>query len=167
MMFVAIQWTAPLVVIRAWISCLDRTQCIVLTAVCAMLWLHMNFIYLRHLQTHWPVEAQRWTKLIFPPLYHQEQSHAAIDDLVAELRYLQQPRDKVLTPAQLGGCLDKYFGSFSSKMSAVEKVVSEGAELVAFLRLVEGEVGGKLTPTAEALAKKAFDKALGAMLEQL
>ena len=132
-----------------------------------MLYAWMNFIYLRHLQTHWPVETQRWTKLIFPPLYHQEQSHAAIDDLVAELRYLQQPRDKVLTPAQLGGCLDKYFGSCCSANSPAEKVINDGADLDAFLHLVEGEVGGKLTPTAEALAKKAYEKALGGVLEQL
>ena len=167
MMGIAIQATAPLVLVRAWISGLDRTQCIILTTICVTLWLRMNVLYFEHLQTHWPVEAQRWTKLFFPPHYRKEQSHAAIDDLVAELRYLQQPRDKVLTPTQLGGCLDKYFGSCCSTNSPAGKVINDGAELHAFLQLVEGEVGGKLTPTAEALAKKAFEKALGGVLEQL
>jgi len=167
MMAFGIQGTAPLVMIRAWISGLDRTQCIILTTICAALWLRMQFVWFKHLQAHWPVEAQRWTKLFVPPLYRQEQSHAAINDLVAELRYLQQPRDKMLTPAQLGACLDKYFGSCRPANSPEGKVMNEGADLGAFMQLVEGEVGGKLAPTAEGLAQRAFEKALDSVLEKL
>ena len=45
--------------------------------------------------------------------------------------------------------------------------MSEGADLGAFMQLVEGEVGGKLAPTAEGLAQRAFEKALNSVLEKL
>merc|ERR1719183_930771 len=109
MMACGLQGTAPLIILRAWISGLDRTQCIVLTAICVGLHQGNQFFYLSHLQTHWPVVAQLWTKLFMPLSYRKNMSLQAIDELVTELRYLQQPRQKTLTPVQLGDCLDKYF----------------------------------------------------------
>lgn len=157
---VGIQCPLPLILIRAWISGLDVFQCIVLTVICAGIYTRMSFVYFRHLQTNWPVEAQRWTKMFFPCLYRPERSHAAIDELVAELRYLQQPREKTLRVSQLGECLEKYFG--------VESGVDEGGwDLAAFLQLVEREAGGRLAPNAERLAKKAFEKTVEAKLEKL
>ena len=98
--------------------------------------------------------------MFFPCLYRPERSHAAIDELVAELRYLQQPREKTLRVSQLGECLEKYFG--------VESGVDEGGwDLAAFLQLVEREAGGRLAPNAERLAKKAFEKTVEAKLEKL
>lgn len=155
-----VQFTTPLILIRAWISGLETAQCLGLTIFCTGMYLRMSFVYFRHLQTHWPVEAQRWTKLFFTPLYSKKSSHAAIDKLVAELKYLQQPQDKTLSASQLGKCLEKYFG--------VENVVDDGAwNLVAFMQLVESDAGGRLTPTAERLAQKAFEKVLEAKLEKL
>ena len=178
MVAVGLQGTLPLLLMRAWISGLDQTQCAVLTVVCTGLYSRMMYVYLRHLQTHWPVEAQRWTKLFLPPLYRRELSHAAIDELVAELRYLQQPREKAVTLPQLSGCLEAYFGkSGSSSSGGGSGVVAgtvvegdgggEGSGLAAFLQLVEAEAGGRLAPTAEKLATKAFERALEASLEKL
>ena len=101
MVGVGIQCTLPLILLRAWISGFERYQCIVLTVICAGIYSRMSFVYFRHLQTHWPVEANLWTKLFFPPLHRKHQSHAAIDELVAELRYLQQPREKTVSVSQL------------------------------------------------------------------
>ena len=157
-----LQGTLPLLLMRAWISGMDRTQCVVLTVIFAAFWSRMNFVYFRHLQTNWPVEAQRWTKLLMLPLYDRESSHAAIDELVAELRYLQQPKEKMITLPQLAGCLETWKGS-----SAGRVVEDSRADLAAFLQLVEGEAGGRLAQTAEKLATKAFEKATEAALEKL
>lgn len=159
MVGIGIQTTLPLILLRAWISGLNTIQCIILTIICIAMYFRMSFVYFRHLQTHFPVEAQRWTKLFFWPLYRQEKSHAAIDELVAELRYLQQPREKTLSAAQLGECLGAYFEG-SAK--------SEGTwNFMAFHQLVEEKVGGRLAPTAEMLAKVAFEKKLHSQIETL
>ena len=157
---VAIQATVPLLVLRAWISGLETTDAIVLTVVCFLLWAWMQYTYFKHLQTNWPEIAQRWTKKFVPCLYRKQESHAAIDELVAELKYLQRPRDKILTTAQLGKFLGTYFGTTN--------VVDEGAwDLEGFLQHVENELDGRLAPTAERLAKKAFDKVVELRLEKI
>ena len=157
---VAIQATAPLMVLRAWISGLETMHAIALTVICALLYLWMEYTYFTHLQTNWPEIAQLWTKVFFPCAYRKQKSFAAIDELVAELKYLQQPRDKVLTAAQLGEFLGAYFGTTN--------IVDEGAWVLSgFLQHVENELGGRLAPTAERLAKKAFEKALDLRLEKI
>ena len=157
---VAIQATAPLMVLRAWISGLETIHAIALTVICELLHLWMMYTYFTHLQTNWPEIAQLWTKVLFPCAYRKQKSFAAIDELVAELKYLQQPRDKVLTAAQLGEFLGAYFGTTN--------IVDEGAWVLSgFLQHVENELGGRLAPTAERLAKKAFEKALDLRLEKI
>ena len=106
MMSFALQGTAPLIVVRAWISGLGQEMCIALTAVVAILWGSQSDTFFSHMQDAHPVMSQFWVKLLAPHRYRKEPSHAAIDELVAGLRYLQQERDKTLTPAQLGACLD-------------------------------------------------------------
>merc|ERR1719502_2382364 len=76
MVGVGIQLTVPLILIRAWISGLQTVYCIVLTVICMGIHGRMMFVYFKHLQTNWPVEAQRWTKLFFPLLYRQKSSSA-------------------------------------------------------------------------------------------
>ena len=160
MVGVGIQLTVPLILIRGWISGLPTVYCIVVTVVCAGIHGRMMFVYFNHLQTNWPVEAQRWTKLFFPPLYRQKVSNAAIDELVAELRSLQQPREKSPTARELGKYLEKYFKPTSTS--------GDGTwDLEMFLQLVEKEAGGRLTPVAERLAQKAFEKTLEAKLDSL
>jgi hypothetical protein len=160
MVGVGIQLTVPLILIRGWISGLPTVYCIVVTVVCAGIHGRMMFVYFNHLQTNWPVEAQRWTKLFFPPLYRQKASNAAIDELVAELRSLQQPREKSPTARELGKYLEKYFKPSSTS--------GDGTwDLEMFLQLVEKEAGGRLTPVAERIAQKAFEKTLEAKLDSL
>jgi len=136
----ALNGTVPLIILRAWIGGFDRTHSSILTAICGCIYLMMFFLYFRHLQRHWPVEAQRWTKLFMPPLYKREKCSAAIDDLVAELRYLRQPRDKTLTPAQLGMCLNRYFRSLHAAQSAGGIGGGGGAWREGHLVLSPGEV---------------------------
>ncbi|CAD7965701.1 unnamed protein product [Amoebophrya sp. A25] len=150
--------TTPLILLRAWISGLEKTQCIILTAICGIIYCMMMVVYFRHLQRHWPVIAQRWTKMFAPFLYRQKASSAAIEDLVAELRYLQQPRDKTLTPAQLGSLLDQY-------LAALDQVLL--ADQSEFLHFLETEAGGRLAPMMEMLAKKTFEKAIDVAVEKM
>eukprot|EP00404_Azadinium_spinosum_P062682 CAMPEP_0180717994 /NCGR_PEP_ID=MMETSP1038_2-20121128/14262_1 /TAXON_ID=632150 /ORGANISM="Azadinium spinosum, Strain 3D9" /LENGTH=149 /DNA_ID=CAMNT_0022750483 /DNA_START=198 /DNA_END=647 /DNA_ORIENTATION=+ len=117
--------------------------------------------------------------MLMPILYRKEPSSKSIDGLVAELRYLQQPREKILTIVQLEKCLDKYFGGgkeVSGKYLAgnTNNVGSAGsinqvllADESEFLQLLEHEVGGRLAPTMERLAKKTFHKVVEAGLEKL
>ena len=77
--------------------------------------------------------------------------------MVSQLRYLQQPKDKTLTSAQLGLGLDTYF-------TAVDLL---RADEEAFLTLLEGQAGGRLAPMTEKLAKTAFEQVLEGALEKL
>ena len=165
MMALGLQGTAPVVVLRAWIGGFSQTQCIILTAIGFVFQFGNNFVYFKHLQQHWPVAAQRWTKLFMPALYREEMSHTAVDELVDELRYLQQPQDKTLSSEQLGICLDKYFASISALSSADEGVLL--ADQTEFLQLLEDEADGRLAPTMERLARITFDKVIQGKLEQL
>lgn len=151
-----LQGTAPLIVLRAWISGMDQAMCIALTAVVAALLVAQLDTFEGHLQKAHPMMAQLWVIVFAPWRYRKEPCHAAIDELVAGLRYLQQERHKTLTPAQLGECLDAYF---------VDDVLL--ANEAAFLAVLEAEAGGRLAPAMERLAKKAFDKVLEAALEGL
>jgi hypothetical protein len=84
-------------------------------------WVHLlrdDVCLVLHLQRNYPVEAHFWTKLFAPPLHQREKCFAAIDELVAQLRYLQQPQEKTLTSAQLGTCLNRYFRSLQAPQSA-------------------------------------------------
>ena len=152
----ALQGTAPLIVLRAWVSGLNQAMCITLTAVVAPLWVASLDVFEAHLQKAHPMMAQLWVIVFAPWRYRKEPSHAAVDELVAGLRYLQQARDKTLTPAQLGACLDAYF---------VGDVLL--ANEAAFLALLEAEAGGRLAPAMERLARKAFEKVLEGALEGL
>ena len=78
-------------------------------------------------------------------------------ELVAQLRYLRQPRDKMVSSAQLGQGLDAYFSS-ADLLRADEE---------AFLTLLEGQAGGRLAPTTERLARTVFEKELEGALEKL
>ena len=118
MLAVSLHPTVALLLLRAWISGFDPVHSVLLSAICVCIWLAMMVLYFRHLQRNWGVEAQLWTKLFTPPLWQREKCSAAIDELVAELRYLQQPRDKMLTPAQLGACLNRYFRSLRAQQAA-------------------------------------------------
>lgn len=100
----ALQGTAPLIVLRAWVSGLNQAMCITLTAVVAPLWVASLDVFEAHLQKAHPMMAQLCVIVFAPWRYRKEPSHAAVDELVAGLRYLQQARDKTLTPAQLGAC---------------------------------------------------------------
>ncbi|CAD7936056.1 unnamed protein product [Amoebophrya sp. A120] len=189
MLACGLQGTVPLILLRAWVSGLDRMQCIVLTAICGAFYCLLSLVYFRHLQNHWPVVAQRWTKLFAPFLYKRKASSVAVDELVAELRYLQQPRDKILAPAQLGACLERYLASLGEGTDSpagsvvVEASRREGgplidggnyagekallADLSAFLHFLETEAGGRLSPMMERLAKRTFEKVVNATIDKL
>mmetsp|Transcript_4787 Transcript_4787/g.16692 ORF Transcript_4787/g.16692 Transcript_4787/m.16692 type:complete len:330 (+) Transcript_4787:402-1391(+) len=156
MVGVGLQGTAPLIVVRAWISGTGQAMCIALTAVVATLYCAQSYSFFTHLQDVHPMMAQRWVRIFAPYLYRKEPSHAAVDELVASLRYLQQERDKTLTPAQLGACLDSYF--------AGDVLLANEA---AFLAVLEAEARGRLAPATERLARKAFEKVLDEALEGL
>merc|ERR1712007_118853 len=104
------------------------------TAICVLFQVGMTVVWFSHLQTNWPHIAQRWTKLLAPFLYKKQMSHAAVDELVQDLRYLQKPRDKTLTVAQLRQSLESYFAN--------NPVLS--ADQSAFLQFLEAEAGGRL-----------------------
>ncbi len=89
--------TLPLVILRAWISGLNQMQCIVVTAIIASLYFTEMILYFGHLQRNWPHHAQRWTKMFMTPRYDRAKCFAGVDELVAQLRYLQQPREKTVT----------------------------------------------------------------------
>lgn len=151
-----LQGSAPLIMMRAWVSGLNDAMCIALTAVVVALWVAQLDAFEGHLQKAHPMMAQRWVILFAPWRYRKAPSHAAIDELTAGLRYLQQERDKTLTPAQLGACLDAYF---------VTDVLL--ADEAAFLAVLEAEAGGRLAPAMERLARKAFERVLEGALEGL
>ena len=95
-------------------------------------------------------------------------SAVAIDDLVRELRYLQQPRNKTLTPAQLGDSLSKYIASIKQEdgcANADQAVLY--ADESAFLQMVEAEAAGRLSPMMERLARRTFSKFCHSALEDL
>ena len=152
------QGTAPLLVVRAWISGFNQEVCIALTAVVAALYCLFTDTFISHLQDAHPIMSQLWAKIFAPYRYRKEPSHAAIDELVAGLRYLQQERDKTLTAARLGACLDAYFAECADVLLANE---------AAFLAVVEAEAGGRLAPAMERLARRAFEKVLDGALEGL
>jgi len=156
MVAIGLQGTAPLIVVRAWISGLGLAARIALTAIVATLYLAQSYTFFGHMEDAHPIEASLWVKLFAPYLHRREPSHAAVDELAAGLRYLQQERDKTLTPVQLGVCLDEYFVACADPLLADE---------TAFLAIVEREAGGRLAPAAERLARKAFDKVLDEALE--
>jgi len=145
-------------VVRAWISGLGQEVCIALTAVVASLLFANNHIFMSHLQDAHPMMAQRWVRIFAPYRYRKGQSHAAVDELVTGLRYLQQERDKTLSAARLGACLDEYFAECTDMLLADE---------AAFLAVVEAEAGGRLAPAMERLARKAFEKVVNDALEAL
>lgn len=157
MIALGLQGGGPLIVVRGWVSGLDQALCIALTVVVAVLWMAMQDTYFGHLQDACPLMAQRWVKLFWPLRYKKQPSHAAVDELAAQLRYLQQPRDKMLSAAELGLGLDTYFSSTDLLRADAE----------AFLTLLEGQAGGRLAPTMERLARTAFDKVLEESLEKL
>ena len=158
MVAIGLQGTAPLIVLRAWISGLGLGARSALSAIVATLYLTQGYTFFGHMQDAHPIEASLWVKIFAPYRFRREPSRAAADELAAGLRYLQQERDKTLTPAQLGRCLDEYFVECADALLADE---------AAFLALVEGEAGGRLAPAAERLAKRAFEKVLDRALEDL
>ena len=91
-------------------------------------------------------------------------SHTAIDELVHELRYLQQPRDKTLSSAQLGACLSRYLADLSAPSTGEGVLLADQSE---YLQLLEDEAGGRLAPMMERLAVKTFEKLVDRKLEQL
>lgn len=165
MMAAGLQGSTPVIILRAWIGGFDQTQCIVVTVLGLVFWQGNNYVYFRHLQNHWPVAAQRWAKLLMPPVYQEETCHAAIDELVEQLRYLQQPRDKTLSSEQLGACLGKYFSEVTASSNAVDCVLQ--ADQSEFLHILEDEAGGRLAPMMEKLAIKTFEKAVEGKLDNL
>lgn len=158
MVAIGLQGTTPLILVRAWISGLGLVARITLTAIVLTLYLAQGYIFFGHMQTAHPIEASLWVKIFAPYRHQRELSHAAVDELAAGLRYLQQRRDKTLTPAQLGACLDEYFAECADALLADE---------AAFLAVVEAEAGGRLAPAAERLARRAYEKVLNGALEDL
>ena len=53
----------------------DRTQCIVLTAICVGCKVGGDFCDVSQKQTNWPGVAQRWVKWLEPHLYRKKMSH--------------------------------------------------------------------------------------------
>ena len=157
MLSLGLQGMAPLIVLRGWVSGLDQAQCIALSIMVAVFYVGLMDFNFCHVQDAHPVKAQFWVKFLWPLRYKKQPSHAAVDELVAQLRYLQQPRDKMLSSAQLGLGLDAYFSS-ADLLRADEE---------AFLTLLEGQAGGRLAPTMERLARAAFEKVLAGALEKL
>ena len=158
MLAFGLQGTPPLILVRAWISGLGQEMCIALTAGVMILWCAQFDVFFSHLQEAHPVMSQFWAKILWRYRYRREPSHAAVDELAAGLRYLQQERDKTLTAARLGSCLDEYFAECADVLLADE---------AAFLAAVEAEAGGRLAPAMERLARKAFEKTLDGALEAL
>jgi len=158
MVAIGLQGTAPLIVVRAWISGLGRAPTIALTVIVATLYLAQGYTFFGHMQAAHPIEASLWVKIFAPYRHRREPCHAAADELAAGLRYLQQERDKTLTPVQLGACLDEYFVECADALLANE---------AAFLAIVERVAGGRLAPVAERLARNAFEKVLHGALEEL
>ena len=154
---VGLQGTCPLILMRAWIS-LETLHCVVLTSVVGVLWLLQIFVFMGHLQDALPFMAQRWVKIFAPVLYQKEPSHAAVDEMVAELRYMRTEREKTLSPLQLSLGLDRYFSECKDMQLADE---------ADFLQMLEGEVKGRLAPVAEQLAQQAFGQVVDEALQRL
>lgn len=158
---IGLNGTGPLVLIRMWIGGLEQVHCIVLTAVVGVLWaVHMDTFF-SHLQETVPFNAQRWTKIFCRLRYKEAASHAAVDETVAELQYKFAPRDKSLNTKQLGAALEKYLAEVGQDVQHADET-----DFVDFLEQQE-EIGGRLAPTTERLARMALAMVVDAEIEKM